>query len=399
MQESKKLEAKRKFLHVVPSLHPDDGGPSRSVTQLTDAMSAVPGDCIISLMTQSLIKEPIIPSKSHSVERQIVHNRSRMVNRSGLSLRKRIKCDTLNGGVALIHSHGLWLPANHWACSVARQFDLPLIIQPRGMLEPWALGHHSFKKSLASYMFQTRDLMSAQAIVATSDAEYESVRSLGYKCPIAVIPNGIDITESRFLERVSRNDSLNRVRKVLFLSRIHPKKGLMNLIAAWGMVKPVGWRLQIAGPDESGHLKEVMSSAVEYGIDADIDILGPIDGVAKEDVYNEADIFVLPTFSENFGLVVAEALSHGLPVITTVGAPWADLVEYRCGWWVDIGVTPLANALSVATGLSDHARLEMGSRGAAYVSRYNWSDIALKMWELYAWLLDEGPVPDFVREV
>ena len=103
---------------------------------------------------------------------------------------------------------------------------------------------------------------------------------------------------------------------------------------------------------------------------------------------------MLPTFSENFGVVVAEALSHGLPVITTRGAPWADLETHGCGWWVDIGVEPLAVALRQAMALSDDERWTMGERGRAYVQRYNWADIARQMADVYRWVLGQGTRPD-----
>ena len=128
-----------------------------------------------------------------------------------------------------------------------------------------------------------------------------------------------------------------------------------------------------------------------------MEYLGEVDGEAKTRAYLDADVFVLPTFSENFGVVVAEALAHGLPVITTRGAPWADLETYGCGWWVDIGVEPLVQALREAMALSDDERRAMGERGRDYVRRYDWDNIGQQTIDVYRWVLGQGPQPDCVR--
>jgi glycosyltransferase involved in cell wall biosynthesis len=233
---------------------------------------------------------------------------------------------------------------------------------------------------------------------ATALMEYESIRSIGLKQPVAVIPNGVlarplcAVNPKRNLE--SRRDAEH---VALFLSRVHPKKGIFNLLHAWAIVAPQGWRLKIAGPDEVGHLAEVMALASELGIEQMVDYLGSVDGEAKSQTYLEANLFVLPTFSENFGVVVAEALAHGLPVITTYGAPWADLETYGCGWWIDIGIDALVISLREAMALSDQEREEMGARGRDYVRRYNWDDIAQQTIDVYRWLLGLRPQPDFVR--
>lgn len=296
---------------------------------------------------------------------------------------------------SLIHNNGLWQPANHWAASMARRFGIPLVVQPHGMLEPWALKEKALKKSLGMALFQRRDLETAKVLVATSADEYRNLRRLGLTQPVAIIPNGIDLAAAEG-PKVERARTAGE-RTVLFLSRVHKKKGLANLVQAWAQVRPTGWRLQIAGPDEGGHLAEVMRAAQAVGVAGSIDYLGEVNGARKTEVYHNADLFVLPTFSENFGVVVAEALSHGLPVITTRGAPWADLETNGCGWWVDIGVEPLATALRQAMALNDDERRDMGERGRAYVQRYNWADIARQMADVYRWVLGQGARPDCVQ--
>ena len=121
-----------------------------------------------------------------------------------------------------------------------------------------------------------------------------------------------------------------------------------------------------------------------------------MDGDRKAALFRQADVFVLPTFSENFGVVVAEALTHSLPVVTTRGAPWEDLETFGCGWWVDVGVPPLREALRHAMSLSDDDRWAMGERGRQYVHRFNWEDIAVRLADIYRYVVGQGPRPDCV---
>jgi glycosyltransferase involved in cell wall biosynthesis len=265
------------------------------------------------------------------------------------------------------------------------------------MLEPWALSQKPLKKRLALRLFQRRDLETARAFVATAGMEYEHLRRLGLHQPVAVIPNGVTLPATNPLSMAPAGRPGDRERVALFLSRLHPKKGVLELVRAWSQLAPVGWRLRIAGPDEGGPGGEVTRLVGQLGLEAAIDYVGPMEDEAKAALYREADLFVLPTFSENFGLVVAEALAAGVPVITTRGAPWADLETYGCGWWIETGVPPLVLALREAMALRDAERRAMGERGRAYVRRFDWEVIAGQTLDLYRWLLGQGDRPDCVR--
>ena len=379
-------------VHCVPSLDPGHGGPSRTVVALADALARCPG-VAVRLLSQHTGDVPTVPSGEPGVLRSVISSRSALAVALGLPLR-----GALGGGTArptLIHSHGVWHPANHWAALAARAWAVPLIIHPRGMLEPWAREQKAFKKRLALLLFQQADLDAACALVATSEMEYDNLRRFGLSQPVAVIPNGVDRAVGATLAPMRRVAERERI--ALFLSRVHPKKGVLELVQAWGLVAPVGWRLRIAGPDEGGHWGEVSRLVARLGLGSTIDYLGPLDDEAKASQYRAADLFVLPTFSENFGLVVAEALGHGVPVITTRGAPWAELETYRCGWWITTGVVPLAAALRTAMALTDDERRAMGERGRGYVQRFDWEASAAQTLALYRWVLGRGERPDWVR--
>ena len=380
--------------HVVSGLHPNAGGPSRTVVQLADALSRL--NLKVSLLSQvngtQLVTKPV----EQSVILKIGQSNSRLVIKLGLPLRRILHESNQLELPTIIHSHGVWSAANYWAFTAARRHGVPLIVHPRGMLEPWALNHKMLKKYIALKLYQQNLLNAASVLVATAGSEYESLRTLGLGNPIAIIPNGV--ARESFEPHGPTNDvPRSEVRTILFLSRVQEKKGLINLVHAWAQLNPVGWRLQIAGPDENGHLRKVMALVQHLGIDSIVEYVGAVDGVEKTALYRNADVFVLPTYSENFGVVVAEALASGLPVITTKGAPWADLEKYNCGWWIDIGVQPLATSLREAMALSDDERRAMGARGKNYVQRYDWNDIASQMSEVYHWALGQGPKPDCIQ--
>lgn len=296
----------------------------------------------------------------------------------------------------VLHNHGIWHPLNHWAALVARKLEIPMVLHLRGMLEPWALAWRSRRKRLALRTYQGRDLDSAALLFATARQEAEGFRRFGLRQPIAVIPNGVELNFATKPRGQDESGGANRLRKALFLSRIHPVKGLINLLDAWAALDSPDWLLQLAGPDEGGHLADVRQRISALGLQDRVEYLGSVDDTHKGAIYEAADLFILPSFSENFGVVVAEALSCGLPVIATRGTPWQGLEQHGCGWWVDPTVDGLVGALRDAAAKEQSELHEMGIRGRVYARKFDWENIARQTADVYHWLLGQGERPDCV---
>jgi glycosyltransferase involved in cell wall biosynthesis len=208
---------------------------------------------------------------------------------------------------------------------------------------------------------------------------------------VAVIPNGVDIPAAGPMQHSER-------RTLLFLGRVHPVKGVDILVRAWGQLEErfPEWDLAVVGPGEPEHVQLLVDLAVSLKV-LRATFAGPLYGLEKIRAYQTADLFVLPTHSENFGMAVAEALAAGCPVITTKGAPWEGLVEHRAGWWIEIGVEPLRSALGEAMSQGRDRLAEMGVRGRAWMQRdFSWDSIAAELLTSYRWLRDGGSRPEWI---
>jgi len=149
--------------------------------------------------------------------------------------------------------------------------------------------------------------------------------------------------------------------------------------------------LRIAGPDEAGHRKQVERVVADAGLENVISFTGPVEPRLKSSVFFDANLFVLPTHSENFGMAVAEALAHGLPVLTTTGAPWSMLPERGCGWWVQPTIDGIADGLRRATSLDSETLRCMGEKGRALVQKeFSWDRVASLMLSTYEDVLRGG---------
>lgn len=382
-------------LHVVAGLSARAGGPSRSVVGLTDALAAE-RRMEVGLISEHLSVDEVVNSANPLVMRELVCRKPSIGQGLALEFRKRLMRRLRERKPALIHGHGIWTGVNHWSVACARRLDIPMVIHPRGMLAPWALAWRGIKKRLALYLYQRQDLEYATVLFATAEQEALDLRRLGLRQPIAVIPNGIETEREISSFTRGRMSRAPGKKKALYLGRIHPVKNLLNLIDAWAALNSPCWHLQLAGPDEDGHLIEVLGRIEALGLRDRVQYLGSIADQDKRSLYESVDLFILPSFSENFGIVVAEALSHGLPVIATRGTPWRGLERHSCGWWVDPTVDGLLGALRDASAKEPAQLHQMGLYGRAYAREFDWACIARNTLDVYRWVLGQGGRPDCV---
>jgi glycosyltransferase involved in cell wall biosynthesis len=293
----------------------------------------------------------------------------------------------------VFHAHGLWLMPNVYPAWIARRAQKPLIISPRGMLGAAALRFSSLRKKIFWRGLQASATRGAASLHATSRQEHDDIREFGLLNPIAIVPNGVDVPAYDPKVRAETGQ-----KTVLYLGRLHPKKGIDQLIAAWARLedKHSGWHLEIVGPLSGSYPEELRRMIAQAGIKR-ARLAGPLYGADKTRAYRRSDLFVLPTLNENFGNTIAESLAVGTPVITTKGAPWEGVVAHNCGWWVDHGVTPLAAALDQAMEL-DSARLaKMGRAGHRWMEKdFSWETVASSMLSVYLWLSGKGDRPSCV---
>ncbi len=373
---------------VVTSIDISTGGPARSVTHLIRSICTISKEVAIKLDTiisdKPIIKDTGLPNAEIRFNKKATLGKSKEL-KNNLTLEK----------VDLFHGQGIWQIPVHQMCKVARNRNIPYIITPRGMLEPWSLKQRALKKKIAMRLYQHNDLIKASCIHATAMLEAQNIRKLGYKNPIAIIPNGIKLEDFPEYEKPKRSE-----KKLLFLSRIHQKKGIEILFEAWGKLMPQikkNWKIEIVGNGESSYIDNLNLLIKEKGLEREINITKPVFGNEKIKKYQEADLFVLPTHSENFGIVIAEALACKVPVITTKGTPWEDLELYNSGKWINIGVDPLIEALeSMLSKTSDELTL-MGENGRKLIEeKYSMNSVAEQMILLYKWIIFKGEKPAFV---
>lgn len=386
-----------KVFSFMLSLNPKYGGPTFSVPIQCRGLAQVGVD--ISLFTYS---------ESRPYENEIIKDGVKVVEydkptsfirkKMHLALRHLLK---QNDNADIYHYHGVWLPCNHWCAAAARSKGKKYVLNPRGDLEIYRINYDKWKKLKKRIIWQLyakKDTQNASCIIATSEQEANAVRSRGITAPIAIIPNGIEITN--FPKQVVHTHRDKKV--VLFLSRVNPIKGLELLIEAWSKLPDnlgMNWELHIAGnSDPKEYVHKLEEQITQLGLEDKVKLLGPIVGEAKMQKYMNSDLFILPTFNENFGNVIAEAMMCECPAITTKNAPWEVLEEDKCGWWIDLSVDNLVNTLTKAMSLSDDERIELGKKSRqCIINHYSSESVAKQTKMVYEWIMGQGEKPSFVH--
>lgn len=375
-------------LHVISSLSASAGGPSYTVPRLAEALQDLGNPSQIATLSSPYNKTPGgVPVNIYKSDTSHLG----FLNKLGLSR-------SMNEGLSklqfdIVHVHGLWRMTNIHPIHIANSLHKPIVLSPRGMLSTEAMNYSKFSKQLFWNIWQRKALSIVGCLHATAESELLEIRQMGLKVPVAIIPNGVDLSERTCKDQ--RGDS----QQLLSLGRFHPKKGIDSLINAFSIVSHEfpSWKLRIVGFDENNYSEYLMRCIKQNNMTERITIESPVYGDKKFDLMEESSIFVLPSLNENFAVTVAESLSVGTPVICSKGAPWPGLELNNCGWWYDQGTINLSNALRTAMSTPFHIRATMGQNGKEWMlSEFKWEGISRKMLQVYGWLLGHESVPPFV---
>lgn len=366
-----------KILHYIPSIDRSSGGIGAYMQLLTRDLGRL---CELHVVTHRT--EEMLDLKNCKLY-FIPINNNPFSNKS-----KREFLELLNKvGPDVFHVNCCWLPQSARLAMWAKKMGYKIVYSPHGMLEPWIMKRHYWRKKLpAILLYQRRALEVADIVHATAESEKQNLLKLGWNRDVMVIPNCVQ------MDGIDMKETWDKTRNILFLSRVHVKKGIEYLIDAVAEIKEelFEYRIVIAGPGEEGYIECLRERARQEGVEQLIDFVGPIFGKRKWALYKDADLFVLPTHSENFGIVVPESLASGTPVITTYGTPWRELNEEKCGWWIPIGKDSLVTALQSFLLKTPEELKAMGQRGRKLVEdKYSSEKVAKQFLAMYENLISE----------
>lgn len=359
-----------KVLHYIPSLAAYAGGVASYLSVLCEELGK---------LVELHVATSYESKREVKICNAIVHRIS-----SGLTCYSSSKALLKELRPDVVHINGCWQPQLAFFQWAARSLKIPVVLSPHGMLEPWIVKRHYWTRKWPAIQLYQRGLVKrADYLHATADTEKDNLLRLGWNSRIAVIPNAVNI------EELPLKDNWRIKKRIVFMSRLHVKKGIELLLEALSHLKPDldGYEVIIAGEGEPHYVETLKKVAISFGLSEIVKFVGGVYGAEKVSLLQSADLFVLPTYSENFGIVVAEALACGTPVITTHGTPWKELEDYACGWYIPVEVNALRKTLREAMSLTEETIETMGRNGRRLVEKqYTDKSVASQFFEKYAFL-------------
>ena len=362
-----------RVLHVLPTRASDYGGPVR-------VAEALCGQLALSGHTAEIF--PAVDAPPLTATRVGYWPGIRAM--SALSAQIRV--------ADLVHVHGLWTVPTSAASALARAFERPYVITAHGMLDRWSLRNHSARKKMYAALIERANLDAASALHFFNEEEHEEARSFGIRAPAFILPNGVHIAQLTDLpgrEALWRQYPQARGKTVvLFLSRLHPKKGLRLLVPAFARIGALSRTLlMIAGPDEGGHRAEVEALVAREGLRGRVIFTGAVTGEDKQRLLGGADLFVLPSYQEGDSVAVKEALAAGLPVVITHACHFSQVAREPAGLVIDPSVQELQHALEQLCG-DDVLRARLAVNARPLIEReYTWDKLGTRLMQYYEKLL------------
>jgi len=374
-----------RIAQIVPSLEEKHGGPSKSVQRLAAALSRLGHE--VDLLATRPGNETAVTEDGRLRVLQFRRDRPEFLCAS-TDLQDHLRQHTYD----CLHHHALWLRTLHYACQAGRATGARLVISPRGMLSDWSWRHRRWKKWLAARLVHPGAFAQAQGWHATSAAEADDIRRRGFAQPVCVAPNGVEVPSAEELTRAHEAwtqlcPAVAERPVAVFYSRFHRKKRLLELIDLWIDTAPKEWLLLVVGIPQEYTVESLTAYVQRHSSREQIAVF---DGSDRPPPYGVASLFLLPSHSENFGMVVAEAMAWGVPVLVTDSTPWAELSEQNAGWcvpWENYG-----SALRQAIAESSDRLEQRGARARDWVlARYSWEQAARPLAEFYDRLANTGP--------
>lgn len=324
---------------------------------------------------------------------------------------KEMSLSVLKSNSDLLHCHGIWLFPSFINVLAYYKFKTPYVISPRGMLDPWAIKNSAWKKKLVGILIEDRHLKNATCLHALCASEAESIRAYGLTNPIAIIPNGIDLPSLEISTAKSQSDVVPKSvektkqhsKKLLFLGRIHPKKGLKELIDGWDKIinessEQMTWELIIAGWDDGGHEAGLKQQVTSLGLEDSISFVGSMFGEAKDQLLRKVDAFILPSFSEGLPMSVLEAWAYQLPVLMTDFCNIPEGFDAKAAIHIEPTPASIAAGLQELINLHESDLKKTGQRGRRLVEdKFTWDSIAVQMKDVYAWCVTRDNPPICMR--
>ncbi len=367
-----------KVIHFVQDISNDSGGLKSALIGLNTALNKKRISTIIYTFTKSdrLDKSVLREIPVRSIKNLFVLNPKNFIQ-----FCREFYGDLLKENPSVIHLHGLWTITPFIGYLISKVLNIPYYLSPHGMLMPYALKKGKYKKKLALFLYQKTIINNSKLIITASDNESSAILNFRKNIRYKMIPHGI------YIPSINKKQKSRDYKTALFLGRYNKTKGIDELLKIWSELNPQNWKLFIAGIIEDlNYFKKLEENLNLYGV-KNISLMGPVLGIEKDDLFQNADLFILPTKTENFGIVVLEALSYGIPVITTNAAPWEVLNQKEIGWCVNNDQFSLKKVISEATNL-DNGRLDfMGYRARKFASQnFAWDEIANQYLETYGFL-------------
>lgn len=372
-----------KITQIIQGVYNPSAGPSYSVSKLADQLFEAGEDSSVLTLGKPPAEWPYEASLD-------IHD-GWLERTTGVSLSMTRKARAIARLPGIIHSHGIWRASNLFPLVAPRNSKARIVCSPRGMLSRWSMNYKSHIKQPLWHLLQKPALDRCDCYHATAAQEYDDIRRAGLSGPVAIIPNGV------YIPKLS-ND-LAKKKQLVFLSRIDPKKGLDMLLPAWTNLAETypDWELYIAGPLTTEYAHEIRDLSRTLRAPR-VHFTGEVLGNHKSQLLSESAVFVLPTYSENFGIAVAEALAHGTPVITTTETPWREVTDTHSGWCIEPDQTQLESVLREAMDTPLFRLNEMGQNGRKWMeASFGWERIASMMLATYNWLLTGSDKPTWIE--